>query len=52
MIYSSLCIEMLDTVTPPIATGFNLATGVTAPVLPTWNSTFSKMVVACLALNL
>ena len=52
MIYSWLWMEILETVTPPIATGFNLATGVTAPVLPTWNSTCSKTVVACLALNL
>ena len=29
-----------------------LATGVTAPVLPTWNSTPTNLLVACLALNL
>ena len=40
------------TVTPPICTGSILATGVIAPVRPTWNSTFINLLVACLALNL
>ena len=35
LMYSSLCMEMLETVTPPNATGCSLATGVTAPVRPT-----------------
>ena len=51
-IYSSLCIEILLTVTPPKYTGCSFATGVTAPVLPTWYSTDNNLVVACLALNL
>ena len=52
LMYSSLCIEMLLTVTPPTTTGSSLATGVTAPVLPTWNSTFNSLLVPCRALNL
>ena len=32
---SSLCKVALDTITPPTATGSNLATGVKAPVRPT-----------------
>ena len=35
---SSLCKVALVTVTPPTTTGDNLATGVMAPVLPTWTS--------------
>ena len=34
IISSSLCNVALDTVTPPILTGFIFATGVRAPVLP------------------
>src|SRR6185295_7570019 len=49
---SSLNREMEETVTPPIGTGFILATGVIDPVRPTWNSTFRRLLVACLALNL
>ena len=41
-----LCKEALETVTPPTKTGWSLATGVTAPVRPTWNSTSSSTVLA------
>ena len=34
-ISSSLCNVALETTTPPTVTGFTLATGVIAPVLPT-----------------
>ena len=44
--------EMLLTVTPPTCTGSIFATGVTAPVLPTWHSTDNGLLVPCLALNL
>ena len=36
IISSSLWSVALETTTPPIFTGFILATGVNAPVLPTW----------------
>ena len=36
IISSSLWSVALETTTPPIFTGFILATGVKAPVLPTW----------------
>ena len=45
-ISSMLCKEALETVTPPTKTGWSLATGVTAPVRPTWNSTSSSTVLA------
>ena len=35
LISSSLCKVAFDTTTPPTVTGSTLATGVTAPVLPT-----------------
>ena len=35
-ISSSLCNVALDTTTPPTVTGSTFATGVIAPVLPTW----------------
>ena len=35
LISSILCKVALDTVTPETITGFNFATGVNAPVLPT-----------------
>ena len=35
-ISSSLCNVALETTTPPTVTGFTLATGVIAPVLPTY----------------
>ena len=41
IISSSLCKVAFDTTTPPIFTGFILATGVKAPVLPTWISIFN-----------
>jgi hypothetical protein len=41
-----------DTRTPLILTGSNIATGVTVPVLPTWNSTQSNLVVTSSAGNL
>src|SRR5688572_4401541 len=52
LIISSLKSDMDETVTPPMGTGRILATGVIEPVLPTWNSTLSSLLVACLALNL
>jgi hypothetical protein len=39
-ISSSLCRVAFETTTPPILTGTILATGVSAPVLPTWISIF------------
>ena len=45
-ISSMLCNVALDTVTPPTNTGRSLATGVTAPVRPTWKSTSSTTVLA------
>ena len=41
-----------DTITPPILTGSNCATGVNAPVLPTLIIIFLILVVACSALSL
>jgi hypothetical protein len=41
-----------ETRTPLILTGSNIATGVTVPVLPTWNSTQSNLVVTSSAGNL
>ena len=41
-----LCNVTLLTVTPPTNTGSSRATGVSAPVRPTWNST-SRTVVVC-----
>src|SRR5687767_1823484 len=52
LITSSLNKETEETVTPPIGTGWIFATGVIDPVLPTWNSTPSNLLVPCLALNL
>ena len=43
---SMLCNVALLTVTPPTKTGSSLATGVSAPVLPTLNSTSRTIVVA------
>ena len=43
-ISSPLCKVALLTVTPATNTGSNLATGVIAPVRPTWNSTSFKTV--------
>ena len=43
-ISSMLCKVVLLTVTPPTNTGFNRATGVITPVLPTWNSTSNTVV--------
>ncbi|MNN22594.1 hypothetical protein D3C81_1359580 [compost metagenome] len=51
-ISSALCRVALETVTPPTNTGLSLATGVTAPVRPTWNSTFSSRVISSSAGNL
>ena len=51
-ISSSLCSVALETTTPPTVTGSSLATGVSAPVRPTWISIFSTIVVACSAGNL
>ena len=41
-----LCSVALDTVTPPTNTGSSFATGVMAPVRPTWKSTALSVVVA------
>src|SRR5690606_38680650 len=49
---SMLCRVALDTVTPATCTGRSRATGVTAPVRPTWNSTSSNSVISSLAGNL
>ena len=51
-ISSSLCSVALETTTPPTVTGLSLATGVSAPVRPTWISIASTTVVACSAGNL
>ena len=40
IISSSLCKVAFDTTTPPIFTGLTFATGVKAPVRPTWISIF------------
>ncbi len=42
---SSLCSVALVTVTPPTNTGFRRATGVSAPVRPTWTSISSTSVI-------
>ncbi|MNJ42579.1 hypothetical protein D3C77_375510 [compost metagenome] len=49
---SMLCNVALDTVTPATFTGLSRATGVTAPVRPTWNSTSSTSVSSSMAGNL
>ena len=41
-ISSSLCSVAFETTTPPTVTGFSLATGVSAPVRPTWISIASS----------
>ena len=41
IISSSLCNVALETITPPMFTGFIFATGVSAPVLPIWISIFN-----------
>jgi len=48
----ALCSVAFDTVTPPTNTGFKRATGVTAPVRPTWKSTPSSRVISSCAGNL
>ena len=45
-ISSSLCKVAFETTTPPTVTGSTLATGVIAPVLPTWKSIDSIVVIA------
>ncbi len=49
---SSLCSVALVTVTPPTNTGFRRATGVSAPVRPTWTSMASTSVAISSAGNL
>ena len=51
-ISSSLCSVAWSTTTPPTVTGCSLATGVSAPVRPTWMSMPSNSVVARSAGNL
>ena len=51
-ISSILCKVALLTVTPPTNTGLSLATGVNAPVRPTWNSTSTSSVISSCAGNL
>ena len=51
-ISSSLCRVAFCTTTPPTVTGSSLATGVSAPVRPTWISMSRKVVVAFSAGNL
>ena len=51
-ISSSLCSVAFCTTTPPTVTGSSLATGVSAPVRPTWMSMSRKIVVAFSAGNL
>ncbi len=51
-ISSSLCRVALETVTPPTNTGFKRATGVKAPVRPTWTSMSSTTVISSCAGNL
>ena len=50
-ISSRLWSVALLTVTPPTKTGSSLATGVIAPVLPTWNSTSKSRVISSCAGN-
>ena len=52
IISSSLCSVALETKTPPILTGLIFATGVRAPVLPTWISIFIISEIELLAENL
>ena len=49
---SSLLSVARLTIVPASRTASMLATGVTAPVRPTWNDTLSRRVTACSALNL
>ena len=51
-ISSSLCSVALETITPPIFTGSIFATGVNAPVLPTWISIFKIFEIELFAENL
>src|SRR5690606_19335194 len=51
-ITSALCNEALLTVVPANCTGFKFATGVTAPVRPTWYEIDSKIVATLWALYL
>ena len=51
-ISSSLCSVALETTTPPTVTGCSLATGVSAPVRPTWISIACTVVEARSAGNL
>ena len=51
-ISSPLCNVALLTVTPATKTGSNFATGVMAPVRPTWNSTSLSTVISSCAGNL
>ena len=51
-ISSSLCKVAFETPTPPTVTGSTLATGVIAPVLPTWIIIFLIFVTAFSAENL
>ena len=51
-ISSALCKVAFCTTTPPTVTGSSLATGVSAPVRPTWISIALTMVVAFSAANL
>ena len=46
VISSALCKVALVTVTPPTNNAFNAATGVIAPVRPTWKLTSSKVVMS------
>ncbi len=52
LISSSLWSVAFCTTTPPTVTGSSLATGVSAPVRPTWMSMSRRIVVACSAGNL
>ena len=52
LISSSLCSVAFCTTTPPTVTGSSLATGVSAPVRPTWISISLTIVVAFSAANL
>ena len=52
IISSSLWRVAFETTTPPIFTGLTFATGVKAPVRPTWISIFNTLVFALSAENL
>ena len=52
MISSSLCNDAFETTTPPTVTGWTFATGVIAPVLPTWITISLIFVTAFSAENL